>query len=534
MNRLKTRNIYFVIVAALTLICLFVWRLVTDIYADDLFYMHKFTQAEILYDQGPLITTFTDAIEDAVYHYTDYNCRLANMICIFSSLIPRWVVNVLDGIVGCVFFLMLFKAARIVLKRVNMTTAVVGTLLFWLAFPWYNTMCSSDFFMNYAWSSAFVLVIVHFLRKSHELSKLQLGAVSFFAVFAAWMHEAFGCALIAYTFFVWLLGAKIDKSSRFIIGLGLCVGLFITMAGSTTSRIDSALTGPFLGYLRYRITTYISQLWPIYVAILTTVLLRKKVGKQQFAVYRVDTIASFVAMAVACGISLAVNSQDRALWPAHLFAVLQTIRCVNALTYKQKDYSKVAKIVFGCATVLYAMWSCELIKWQKKFTDENNGLIAATEKADKPLVYYDLTSASDVPFYLMGIVKHEWYSFYNCFLAIFTEHGYNVLILPTKYEGVPLDEINVPGSQRIKGVYPIFYTINDTTISRFNALLGEPQRAVVPIDRLMMKFTAEQVAEPFDKVKLPSFDVDGKEITLYSPIEVGRTVKYRKFVRIEE
>jgi hypothetical protein len=50
----------------------------------------------------------------------------------------------------------------------------------------------------------------------------------------------------------------------------------------------------------------------------------------------------------------------------------------------------------------------------------------------------------------------------------------------------------------------------------------------------MMKFTAEQVAEPFDKVKLPSFNVDGKEITLYTPIEVGRTVKYRKFVRIEE
>jgi hypothetical protein len=499
--------------------------------------MYKFKMfADKYYERGPLITTFTDAIEDAVYHYKAYNCRLANMICIFSMLIPRWLVNVLDGIVGCVFFLMLFKAARISLKRVNMPTAVVGALLFWLAFPWYDFMASSDFYMNYAWSSAFALVVVYFLRKSHELSKLQLGAVTFFAILAAWIHEAFGCALIAYTFFLWLLGTKIDKRSRLIIGLGLCLGLLVTILGATESRIGNTVTIDRLLCIQYRIPNYISETWPTYVAILMTIFLRKRIGKQRFAAYRAETVGSFVAIAVIYPISFVVCELDRVLWPAQLFATLQIIRCVNALTYKQNGYSKAAKIVFGCAAVLYAMWSCELLKWQKKFTDENTELIEAAQKVDKPVVYYDLTPTSEVPFYLLGIVFHEWNGDINPYLAyhVLGPGHKNILILPKKWEGVPIQDVKEPGSQHIKGAFPTFYTVNDTTEYRFNAILCEPMRAVTPIDRLLMLFTPDEMPEPFARTPLPPFIVDGQEVSVYNPPPIRRIVKYRKFVRIEE
>jgi hypothetical protein len=533
-RKLSSKNIYFIVVAAITAMCILGWRLTTDIYADDLFYMHRFTHAEILYDQGPLVKTFSDAIDAIVYHYNWCNCRLANMVCILSMLLPRVMVNVIDAIVGCIFFFMLFKSARINLKQVNMTTAIVGGLMFWLAFPWYNTMSSTAFYMNYAWSSAFSLAVIFFLRKSYKQSKLQLSAVTFLAVLAAWMHEAFGCALIAYTFFVWLLGAKVDKKSRLIIGLGLCVGLFVTVVGSTNSRIDSTLSDAPYVYLKYALTLYASQLWPAYVAIITTIMLRKKIGKQQFSAYRVETIASFSAIAVSCAIAMAVNGRDRVLWPAHLFSTIQTLRCVAALTYKERNYSKIAKFVFGCVVVLYALWGCDLIKWQSKFTSENNELIVSALKVDKPVVYYDLTSDSDVPFYLLGIVNRDWFNYHNFFLAIFTEHGYTMLILPTKYEGVPIDEIQDTGSHRVKGIYPVFYTVNDTTLDHFDAILGEPQSAVTPIDRSLMKFIEPEVRQQFEKSFLPAFYIDGKIIKYYTPIAVGRTVKHRKFVRIEE
>jgi hypothetical protein len=534
MRKLKGINPYFVIVAALTLICLFSWRLVTDIYADDLFYMHKFIPHSIWVARGPLVGTLSDAYQSAIVHFNEFNSRLANIICIFSMLLPRAVVNVIDATIGSAFFFMLFKSGNVRFKTASINTLVVGTALFWMAFPWNEYMSSTDYFMNYAWSSAFVLIVVHFLCKSHEHSKLQLGAVSFFAVFAAWMHEAFGCALIAYTFFVWLLGPKIDKRSRLIIGLGLCVGLILNFIGATDSRIGERVSIFSLFCLQYRISAHLSQAWPTYIAIIMTIVLRRNIGKQQFKDYRVETIACFAAIAVSYLICFTSDRQGRALWPAHLFAVLQTIRCVNALTYKQKGCSKTAQIVFGCAAVLYALWSCELIRWQKKFTEESNGLIAAAQQAEEPLVYYDLTDESVVPFYLMEIVNHRWKGAYNLFLAYHTKCRYIVLILPTKYEGVPLEQLKEPGSQRICGVYPTFYTINDTTEYRFDAMLGEPLRAVNPLNRLLMKFTAEQVPEPFSKAGLTPIVVDGKIISAYHPAEVGRTVKYRKFVRIEE
>jgi hypothetical protein len=534
MRKLKGINPYFVIVAALTLICLFGWRLVTDIYADDLIYIHKFVTTSNGCDQGPLVNNLSEAYQSVVVHFHGLNSRLSNIICIFFILLPRTVVNIIDAIVGSVFFFMLFKVVNVRFKTASINTLVVGTALFWMAFPWYENMTSTDFYINYVWSSVFVLLVVYLLRDSHKFSNLQLAAVTFFAMLAVWIHEAFGCALIAYTFFVWLLGAKIDKRSRFIIGLGMCVGLVILSCGYTTHKIGGMGSELVLLSIRYRLSTYLSQLWPLYFSIITTILLRLKVGKQQFKDYRVETIASFVAIIVSCLISIAVCQQARALWPAQLFSVVQTIRCVNALSNRQNGYSRVTKLLFGCAALLYALWIYELVSWQSKFTEESNGLIVAAEKASKPLVYFDITNDEDLPFYLMGMVKHQWQYDYNHFLANHTQNQDGLLILPTKYEGFPLDEVREPGSNRIYGSWPMFYSINDTTINRFDVIVGEPQKAVTPINRLLMMFTDKQVSQPFERVSFSPLIIEGKTVLLYTPIEVGRTVKYRKFVRIEE
>jgi hypothetical protein len=535
-NRLIRYNTFFVIAMLISLVGIFAWRLATYYYADDLNYMHVALNTEendFWRCLGRPVETLSDVIESSINHYNLVNSRLANIVCIATMTLPRWATNLLDATMAFAMLILLLKAAGVRLRHTGISLTIWAIALFWLAFPWYDNMQSSCFVDNYVWTSTFVLAVIVLFKQPDKLNKCQIAATCLLALAAAWMHEAFGCALIAYSFMTWLLGHKRYRKARFIIGVAMCIGLIIGLAGATTQRIDAyAESANFFEVARYLITQYVSQSWPTILAIIVTIITRKRLGKYRFKALRVQTIACFVAIAVSYIIAFKVVFTRRAIWNADLFAVVQTLLCLYAITRRKPHTSRAVAIACSCAALLYGLWFCELVKWQNKFANETRDLLAEASKVKDSLMYYDITPNHEVPFYLLGIVNGGWNCeiFRNVILGEYTCHQTGIIILPTAYRGIPLDSLNLGKDTQLKGVWPVVYSENKDIQAQ--AMFTTPMPAVTPIDRALMTLLPDTVYAPVS-ISSDGFSLERNNKRYYLYImQGGRTLKHRKFIGI--
>jgi hypothetical protein len=338
-----------------------------------------------------------------------------------------------------------------------------------------------------------------------------------------------------------LLGEKEMRKQRFIIGLSLFLGLAVSVISGTILRLNGVLSHVtlFVG-LRYVFVNYLFQLWTLWLAIAVSIYARVKLGKRRFAIIKFETFLNFTAVAISALIAMSLYEADRALWPAVMMSVIQILRCVNLLTsYRHTPYKKMQLAAFGVLVVAYGAWSCSLAWWSHRFKEEDEALITALRKSKLPLVYMDMTEDCEVPYYLMGMVHHEWKNYYgsNLMLALNTGKGTAAMILPSRCAGIPLDSLTIEGTDKIKGVYPTLFS-TETNKLNVTAYFSGSTPGTTPINRLLAKFVDDPMplemssyipSCPFE----PKVEIDGKTYYLYFAKLTRRTAERRKLVRID-
>ena len=163
-----------VVVVVAAGIGMLLWMLCSGKIADDYPYSHIVQGVESFADaeepsqrattafwncEGDNISSLTDVVISVKNHYFLINGRLANMIALASNLLPPWIIDIAHA---AAYLLMLISLLRIIdsewKHRPLLTLCVVSML--WIVLPWEDYMASSDFMINYVWSSALVLFFI--------------------------------------------------------------------------------------------------------------------------------------------------------------------------------------------------------------------------------------------------------------------------------------------------------------------------------------------------------------------------------------
>jgi hypothetical protein len=524
-------------ISILTLLGAIAWRLCSYYYLDDVSYMHiapVIDQESFWFGQCPMLHSVSDVFESAVNHYLFVNGRLANMICMLSMLFPRWIVDIADGIMTFLMYVLLMRVTKRSYFHYNPIQTIVGLLYFGLAFTWYSYMQSSDFLINYVWTSVGALFLISQINHSDRLSKVQVALVAVLAVFVNWMHEAFACSLVAYTFILWAIGNKSCRKSRFIIGLGLCIGLVIAVISpGTMCRADGHVG--HIKYIIYHAVRCVSELWPLWLSFIATFGLRKKVGAHRFKAYMPLILASYAGAMASLAISLICLILDRGLWPVYLYVSIPIMAYVDAVVKPKKVEPRWMKIVLALAVCAYAAWFVQLTRWQWRFSNERKDVHQLLIHSTSPIVYYDLTSDNDVPSYLLGIVFHEGYSFGGGMdkyaVDFFGRPG--MIVLPTKYKGVPLRDLKIAGNTKFCGNWPYLYSYDDSC-TEANVTVGRPGACVTILNRMIMALGADTVSHPLRFEQMPIKDFEGNTIYVHYREAMGRSIYGREFLRIDK
>jgi hypothetical protein len=259
--------------------------------------------------------------------------------------------------------------------------------------------------------------------------------------------------------------------------------------------------------------------------------MRKKIGPKRFKLY-IPLIAAIYAGAFASVfISVMCLVFGRALWPVCLYSGISVMVSVDALQKPIKVRKKWLKMISAIAVIAYTAWFVQLARWQWRFSNEEKDVHQLLMHSAVPFVYYDLTSDNDVPSYLMGIVFHDGGAIDKCAIDYFSHSG--VIVLPTKYKGVPLRDLKIAGNTKFCGNWPYLYSY-DGSCTESNITVGRPGVCVTIINRVIMALGADTVSRPLRFGQMPIKDFDGNVVYVYCGEAMGRSIYGREVLRIDE
>lgn len=476
-----------IILVAATVIGACAWMLSTTTYQDDWCYRHATIDADeqAFFDcEGLLLTSVADLPQSMLNHARLVNNRLPNLLMAPLSMLPRPLVALLCGLLMAVLLFLLIG-----INDINRKTTLLAVILFWAAFPWYDHFQSIAFQLNYIPPSILACLIITRLGRRSALFTAALCFIT------GWWHEEFGIAVGAYI----LVDAVISRRDRrTACGLlaATALGVALAMAGGLASRIIDALTTG--GYVRQPLGTvrFLSQLWPLWLAIALFViaLLRRRADRKYLSI-AVPSLAA--AIAVACLVPFH-GVVDRGLWPCHLFAVIAILATVDLLAPKRP--SRIEQAIACIFALLYIAWLTALVTEQRRITTEQQVLSAAAGQAaadSTDIIFADITRPADQSTLLLGIPTNATFFEYDGNRFFHRAHDrstYHMLaILPAECCGKDFDEWpRIPGRNDLRGCWPVlisrtpYSTPDDWKSSRpLHLSLGAPTAAAGLIERIL-------------------------------------------------
>lgn len=539
------KTLLSVLIFAITLIAAFGWMLSAYSYSDDYAYSHVVlptTSSDFWNLSGPSIESISDAVESVANHYWLVNGRLSHFIMIPMQLLPRWVLAVF-----CAFCIAAVPALLLVVslpraKRMRPEYMTLAVLLLWTVFPWYDNFQSLVYQLNYSTASALTLLFIYMTGRSVIRSRRYAMICMCVGFLAAWMHEGFGVPLCAYMFTYMIVNCRWRK--RYVlfcvaVAAGTCVCL---LSPGIWGRAGLEIGGTFR-HFRFNYVRYLSELWPLWCALLLGAFVLYRSTESERKSILTDVLPYAAALATSLGIALIMSGTGRYLWPADLYSVIIIITLAGRSRIVLKEAAdRILYILLVLFTVGYFCWTLSLISWQRKIALNEEALdVYLEQKQDKSvgLVYFDLISNEDIPFWLMGlprnmVAKNPWFN-----IDIRSHHrikGSAVAIMPDSLRGRSFDSLpsvarNCPD---LKGVWPVMLSKSEIRDVRITAWGDSP--AMTPIDRLILMFKggtdvpASYVPEMYRfRIALPGED----SCFIYFVNDVPRTVACRKNVVID-
>lgn len=467
----RTDRAFSIAFVVLTAIGIAAWRSVLFPVLDDLPYSRVAVDADFWACNGPMIDGFSSMAESIRTHFVYVNSRLANIIAVPVLQLPRSIEAVLSGLMGAA---MLAALLRLGSTFRRWWTAAAATLLMWTALPWYDGMESTDFYINYVWSSAIALWVMVFIDSRHgPRARPALAAGCLLAFAAGWMHEGIAVTAMSYGAAAIITDRHsnaLRRRQRILLLAAMAAGFTVNLCGATTTRAIVALTGEgaavrpaYTSFLR----SMLSNFWPVWLAVAVCVTALLKTCGRRRRVLLCSLSAPAVAMAVSLAMCAVLAALNRTAWGLQLAAVILTLRA-GSLLWRARP--RRAAAIQTAGLVVYALWLMQLTVWQHRISSEERAM-AAMAATDRDTICVRITPDYELPFTLMGIVSHPPLSSSDC-NYVFARHymrreGIAIVAPPMSNYGIALADPSMP--------------------EEFEAdiIFGPPEAACTPLNRLL-------------------------------------------------
>ncbi|MGM9860433.1 MAG: hypothetical protein ACI31C_06730 [Muribaculaceae bacterium] len=499
------KKIILYISIALTTIGAIGWLGNTWCYSDDLCYAREVTDNGCFWVcDGSPITTWSQVWSSIYYHYIYVNGRLANAVLFPLQMCPRWVgMGIAGALIGVLMWL-LYRAGRLDRSRISLRWIALGPALLWLALPWYNNFQSMAYQYNYVPASICMLTVLYLMRDATTLSQRRLWIAVVAGALTGLLHEGFAGTLGVALCVMWLMERSVARRriGYVIIATGVCMA--VCVVSGTIDRIEIATVAVDLGNLKYLLTNYLKQLWPLWTSVvLWSIYAHKYRGSERLKQLNKVALPLLAGALVNIAVSALLLSFHRVLWPCHICCIL-LIMIITSEWIGSTSPRRGAVVVMSVATALYALWLGGVVYWECRVSDMQRNFFARSSQpgvAGSGVLYTDMDTLN-VPFWTMQLATNEEYesSFFSFIFSIHFNASTNLdneplaLLLPMSCQGKTYEQWDsIPGTAHMRGKYP--YVAVESIDARFEKgpfstyycnivlELGEPTIECTPIER---------------------------------------------------
>ena len=495
---LKTRtqlplSVVVIVVAGIGML---LWMLCSDKIADDYPYSHIVQGTESFADteepsrraatafwncEGDNISSLTDVVISVKNHYFLINGRLANMIALASNLLPTWIVDIAHT---AAYILMLISLLRIIdsdwKRRPLLTLGVVATL--WIILPWEDYLASSDFMINYVWSSALVLFFIE--RRIRNPWTENVAIMCVLGFISAMMHEGFSIPFCIGLLLLLWRDFNSQKPLRIVIihsilpSICFALGTIVAIGSPAVWLLLEERQRQGLAYNFYGYTLGV-RMWPMYLWVLLAVWSATRRKRLSIAFYKSNLLWVIVGIS-SCLLSIASAQGGRALWPAYLSFGIASWQILSAtIDLKNRLSSSAVSFVTILGLTLLLVWQITLVHYQWRFTCEQKNVAYQLASERKEIIYADVSHQGDMPWWLFEIPQYidnpGETSRVNLFADIMKRQEPRMVILPSCYKGKDFESLPIiEGNAGLKGVFPVFYSSRQLSLRQIMLHFGNP------------------------------------------------------------
>lgn len=468
------------------------WRLASPKVADDFPYSYCLQSADVFAaDDNPRqraidafwscqsdeISSWSEVVSSSINHYSLINGRFANMLALASAMLPMWVVDLIHALMFVLMLVMIMRLSTPDWHRNPLLTLLLA-LSVWIVMPWEDNMASSDFLINYVWSSALILTFIDCRRGRQKGWKILLTALLGFV--SAMMHEGFALSfsLLIVAMLLKDLKADFPIKEKILSSILPTTTYLLGMAVVMSSPALWQLFGQRQEWqlpLNFFVYNLGIRLWPFYLALILC-LVAWRVKRKRGVADSVDIYGWVATALISCAIAIISSQADRALWPAYLVAIIICISRCEIMTRRIRPLPMMLnKLLFtlGCLTLI--AWQSALAYHQRNLSQQQSLVAQRLEETRRPLIYADVSSQGDLPWWLFEIPAYINNSGetarFNLYASVMKTTSRPLMILPEKYKTLPLDSLpEIDGNAGLRGVFPTYYSPNrlcDTMLLHF-------------------------------------------------------------------
>lgn len=241
----RTQKVLLILSACFIFFFLFVLNRLFPLYIDDWIY-------SFVYGELPLrrVASFSDIIVGQYNHYFLWGGRsLVHVLAQLLLMLPPVVQDFLNTSVFLLFVFVIYKIANYK-NNINSFAFIISALLLWFYTPVFtHNILWITGSANYLWSCSLMLLFIYpyFLTYRRGVNKgndnvLRITGFFFLGIFAGWMNENMGAALIFMIIVFCISFRRLNIFPRWATSglIGLCIGFTImVMAPGNYLRMEA-------------------------------------------------------------------------------------------------------------------------------------------------------------------------------------------------------------------------------------------------------------------------------------------------------
>lgn len=340
-------------------------------------------------ETGTWSSFWNDLQGSIIYHYKEHTGRIWNLIGSAILVVPKGIVSF---ILGSIAALNIWLAAKLVgIWRKNFFMYSVLAAMYVLFLPWFELMFTQMFALNYVVSSFILLATCYlFLNK-----RLNIFTAFLLGIVLGTTHEIFGGAAFCAIATMPIFYKEYRTKNTWVLLGGILISIFmLILAPGTIER--SAQGELFLGFKNPRLGVAHGYMFYIYTIIclfhVFNARLRKILYTPVFIFCTAGAIGGWI-------IWRTFTISPRITWPMSLFSILGIAYLLKNLFISKTTTAILLGTIIWAA--IYAhLASC--IPWFIRIKAEAEEAYTLLIQKKDGVVYYDLTSVYDAPWYILG------------------------------------------------------------------------------------------------------------------------------------